>query len=298
MSHFIQRYVWLIDTIKRFQPITLAEISTKWGMSILNDKRETNLPARTFHKHREEILRLFGIEITCDKSSNTYSIKEDDHGYLLNDWLFDTIMMGNIAQEAGELGPRMQIEKPAIGVNCLLPIVQAMKTNTAVEIRYMRYLDGIEKSIVLYPYFAKSFHQRWYVIGATENHPDQIRIFALDRIIELKDTEKTFTYPENFSPEDYFSNYYGIFHTEGGPENVTLKVGKLQSNFVRSLPFHHTQVETVTEDDYSIFRMHMIPTEDFEMDLLSRGNSIEVLEPDWLREEMHVKIKSMLAVYE
>ena len=49
--------------------------------------------------------------------------------------------------------------------------------------------------------------------------------------------------------------------------------------------------------DYAIFEYFIVPTYDFEQELLSRANTIKVLEPQWLREEMKGLIEKMFNNY-
>ena len=49
--------------------------------------------------------------------------------------------------------------------------------------------------------------------------------------------------------------------------------------------------------DYAIFEYFIVPTYDFEQELLQRANIIEVLEPKWLREDLKKRIKMMLDKY-
>ena len=93
-------------------------------------------------------------------------------------------------------------------------------------------------------------------------------------------------------------DFFGIFHTGGKPEKVVLKASENQQNFLRSLPLHHSQNEIETGENYAVFEYFIVPTYDFEQELLSRANTIEVLEPQWLRDEMKNKIIGMLKLYE
>ena len=127
---------------------------------------------------------------------------------------------------------------------------------------------------------------------------DTIRIYALDRIMDLQLTDETFKYPKKFSPENYFTGCFGIIHDdETEVETVKLKVNTDQSNYLRSLPLHHSQEEIETNDDYSIFTLRVRPTFDFQQELLKNGDTIEVLEPLWLRKEMAATIKRMFNKY-
>ena len=52
---FFNRYIWLVDTIRRAKYITFKELSDKWQRSSLNERGEP-LPERTFFNHCKEIL--------------------------------------------------------------------------------------------------------------------------------------------------------------------------------------------------------------------------------------------------
>lgn len=76
-----------------------------------------------------------------------------------------------------------------------------------------------------------------------------------------------------------------------------MKVTASQSNYLRSLPLHHSQQEIQTTDEYSIFELILRPTYDFQQEILWNGEEVEVLEPLWLRKEMADKIKRMWNKY-
>lgn len=67
---------------------------------------------------------------------------------------------------------------------------------------------------------------------------------------------------------------------------------------MRSLPVHHSQKEINTTYDYSDFELYLKPTMDFSGKLLSRGSWIEVLEPQWLREDVVKRYKEAISRYE
>lgn len=115
--------------------------------------------------------------------------------------------------------------------------------------------------------------------------------------MDLKITGKDFIYPKDYDAKAFYTNFFGIFHTGGKPEKVVLKASENRQNFLRSLPLHHSQQEIESGEDYAVFEYYIVPTYDFEQELLSCANTIEVLEPQWLREEMKNKIKMMLEKY-
>ena len=74
----IRRYVWLVETIRRAGKISLEEINKKWKISSLHNGRG-GLPERTFHRHRDALADIFGIDIRCDRSNgNVYYIANEE----------------------------------------------------------------------------------------------------------------------------------------------------------------------------------------------------------------------------
>lgn len=99
--------------------------------------------------------------------------------------------------------------------------------------------------------------------------------------------------PEDFDAESWFKPLYGVRKYEGmQPGQILLKVYGKQVNYFRSLPLHGSQEEVEVHDGYSIFSYHLAPDYDFKQDVLSFGDSIEVLEPETLRSEIADVIKN------
>jgi predicted DNA-binding transcriptional regulator YafY len=107
----------------------------------------------------------------------------------------------------------------------------------------------------------KLFKQRWYLV-ALSPHLNRIMIYALDRIFDIAKLDGvTFTMPDDFYPEDFFYNYYGIIAgTNRKPEKVRLKVSASQANYLRSLPLHDTQEETERNEAFSISPFASVPS--------------------------------------
>ena len=120
---------------------------------------------------------------------------------------------------------------------------------------------------------------------------DKLRIYALDRIKALEQTECTFKLPKKFDAAKFFEDYYGIIigdeDFDVGP--VALKVDSWQSNYLRTLPLHHTQKEVERNEEYSIFEYRLCPSFDFQQKILSMGDSVGVLAPVLLKDMLRTK---------
>ena len=60
---------------------------------------------------------------------------------------------------------------------------------------------------------------------------------------------------------------------------------------------HASQQEVENTVEYSVFEYLLRPTYDFCQELLSHGSDLEVLSPQWLREQIKKIIKDMELFY-
>jgi predicted DNA-binding transcriptional regulator YafY len=63
------------------------------------------------------------------------------------------------------------------------------------------------------------------------------------------------------------------------------------------LPLHISQEEIETHRDHSIFAYDLAPDYDFKQDILSYGDTVEVLEPAQLRESISTTINKLKELY-
>ena len=78
---------------------------------------------------------------------------------------------------------------------------------------------------------------------------------------------------------------------------VVLRVTNKEAKYLDTLPLHHSQIKLETNDTHTTYRYRLAPTHDFRMDLLSRGAAVEVIEPQWLRDDICQQVKAMLKNY-
>lgn len=297
-QNLLNKYVWLVDTIYRHKFISFERINELW---LENDMSEgLEIPKRTFHTWIHEVEEMFGLVIMCERKGgyNYYieNAEEIKQGGLRN-WLLNTISTGNLLIENQQLKDRILLEEVPSVKDHLSPILAAMKADTTLLVTYQSYWRDESSTFELEPYCVKLFKQRWYLVGRSPYY-NQIRVYALDRIQSLETLEKHFKMPKEFNPKAFFEDYYGIIANDNAKvETVRLKVSANQSNYLRSLPLHPAQKEVEKSEEYSIFELRLCPEFDFQQEILSQTPEIEVLSPEWLREEVAGKVKALWEKY-
>lgn len=72
-----------------------------------------------------------------------------------------------------------------------------------------------------------------------------------------------------------------------------------QTKYFDTLPLHCSQqkIEEKSDDTHTVYRYRLVPTFDFKQGLLRLGPSVEVLEPEELRDEIVDDIRRMAGNY-
>lgn len=298
-SNLFQRYIWLAETMASASDgLTFDEIDRIWRHSVHNEYGSP-LPKKTFQRHCREIEALLGISIVCNRH-NRYRYHIDDNGGLesggLSSWLLDSFTVSDMLIESRRLSGRILFERIPSGHRFLPAIIGSMHKSSQLQIVYSDFRKGRSKAGIE-PYCLKVFKQRWYVVARNADI-SQIRIYSLDRIESVENTDKTFIFPEDFDGKTYFRDCYGIErNTAKSPEHIVLRAYGDKAAYIRTLPLHSSQKETATTTEFSDFELYVRPTFDFCQELLSHGGDIEVLSPQSLRTIIYDEARLMVRRY-
>lgn len=293
-AQIFHQYIWLINTLRAYKGLTFEELNRKWQEDQVADGNP--LQRSSFNRHRDAILDMFGIIIDCNKTTYKYFISNRE---VLSDdsierWLFSTLTVHGVLADSTAVKERLVLEDAPAGEQYLDIIIRAIRTDHRLLIGYKKFqAEGYEK--VVCPYALKLFRQRWYLLAL--NDEGQMRIYALDRITRMQLTDATFKMPDDFSPQAYFDEYFGILTDNTPMAHVIIRAHKWMPNYLRTLPLHHSQRELTSTPGYTDFSFDIRPTSDFLGELLRHSSGIEVLEPLALREKMRQMILETLKRY-
>ena len=292
------RYVWLVDLIRCHPYITFREISDKWENCGLGDGKP--LPWKTFMNHKEAIQSIFDIIISCNtKRGYGYYIENAAQlkGDAFRSWLIDSYATLNQLQADRKLEQRISFEKIPSGNNFLQTLLQAMRQNCAVEITYQGFGKPHANTFLVEPYHLKVYNRRWYLIGGSV-YSEDIRTYALDRIFNVEVTDTTFKLPDSFNINEYFEGCVGIIaNRDIDIERVVIKVYGWARFYLATLPIHDSQREISSDNESTTFEITVRPSYDFIQTLLQQADQIEVIEPQWVKDEMCQIAENILSYY-
>jgi predicted DNA-binding transcriptional regulator YafY len=182
------------------------------------------------------------------------------------------------------------------GRNWLSPLVEAIKERKVIDIQHRKFGSDASKTYTVHPYLLKEYRNRWYIIGML--HDDgEIRTFGLDRILDLQWTEHTFQWHTRFATEDYFKYSFGISTGIEEPFEVVLSFTPLAGQYITSQPIHHSQKVLVNNEKECRISIHVIPSVELKMQILSYGPDCKVISPAHFVDEIKKSIEAMLENY-
>jgi hypothetical protein len=298
-AQIFHQYIWIINTLRAYEQLTLEELNQKWQEDMVADGNPLTRPS--FTRHRDAIHDMFGILIECTRKTYQYYIANPHvlQNGSIEQWLFSTLTVHGVLAESAAMKERVVLEDIPSGEEYLATIIHAFRTNHRLLMGYQKFgAEGYVKKVC--PYALKLFHRRWYLLAL--NSEELLRIYALDRMTSMELTDEVFEMPADFSPQEYFAEYFGVLTSDTPMAHVVIRAHNYTPNYLRTLPLHHSQRElesgtTPEGGTYTDFSYDIRPTPDFLGQLQSHGAGIEVLSPPDLREKMRQLIAENLKRY-
>lgn len=292
-----KEYIWLVNTIYHSRDITFHDINQKWLKTEMSGGIE--LARSTFNRHKDAIEDIFGIYIECDRRNGyKYYIGNEDvfSENSVQNWMLSTLSVNNIISESLSLRNRILLESIPSADERLEMIINAMKRERLLQIIYMKYGSDESKTYSIAPYCIKLYHCRWYLLAQLDS--GELRIFALDRIREIRISDEPFVIDQDFDAEAYFSECFGVVRIEDVKvERIVIRAYGTERNYLRDLPLHHSQREIAQTEEYADFELYLRPSLDLQGQILSRGSRLKVLSPQSLADKIRQTLNDAASLY-
>ena len=168
-----------------------------------------------------------------------------------------------------------------IGLDFITPLYNSILYKKVLNINYKSFkLDTIQ-SFVFHPYYLKQHKSRWFVFGLNEELK-MIYNLALDRIIEIKETNRTYI-PNEINFSEYFEDIIGVtLDKEAHTEKILIRINPETFPYIHTKPLHGSQ-KIRKCDGECIVEIEVVPNYELESLILSYGEAVEVLSPESLR---------------
>lgn len=175
-----------------------------------------------------------------------------------------------------------------------LHINSAIITSKKIKIVYESLKkEAVER--VVRPYAIFQYDGSLYLVGFCE-HRRQIRQFKLSRISKYEIIGEKFEKDKSFKLQEYMSNNFGIYQDE--EIELKLLIRYPMAQIVKEKVWVSNQIISESEEKDSIlFKAKMKGKIEIKSWILSMGRDVEVLEPEFLRDEIKKELEGMMKNY-
>lgn len=276
---------------------TYPEIADYLESQFAEKGLELKFTERTFQRDKLAIADVFGIQISYSRKRNAHFIEEEELE-LSQESVFDQLLLVEAYRETKGKADVMFFEpRRARGLEHLNGLIHAITQKKVLSFTYQKFWENEKSSKVVMPYALKEFKNRWYLLAAdyqAKNTSFLLKTYGLDRISDLNISNTSFK-REDIDIEKAYKNSFGIISTLGKEtQEILLKFDREQANYVKALPLHHSQTVIAENETETIFRVSLVPTYDFQREILSYGKRVQVLAPESFIQELKAEVEIML----
>ncbi len=184
------------------------------------------------------------------------------------------------------------------GLEHIETLYQAIINKKTVTLNYQSFKARSANEFAFHPYYLKEYRNRWFVLGIkTKNAP--LMTLALDRIVEIKESDVKYIAQKNFNLSEYFEHVIGVtVEPQGKPEEVILFADRETAPYIVTKPLHHSQKILDTQPNGVTLSIQVQLNFELERELLGFGDRIKVISPDRLKRRIKEKFEHALDLYQ
>jgi predicted DNA-binding transcriptional regulator YafY len=267
-------------------------------------ERDQKVSSRTLERYLGKIRADLGVEIVYHHQNRGYFI--DENNSVKVDSFFKFLEIVQVAdifskslKDSNTILEYVSFDdsKSFKGIHYLKDILLAIKEHRTITFQHENYWRNDIKEYTLTPLILKEYLNRWYVICGLDN--SEIRTFGIDRISNVMIKKTSVKKREEYSEKlEKFKFTVGLTYGEGEPEKVSLLVDELHVKYLRSLPLHHSQIiHKKNKENKHQVDFYLYPNYEFKTQILKIGPEVEVLSPQYFRDEIVKMLKDTISVY-
>lgn len=185
------------------------------------------------------------------------------------------------------------------GYEWIETLFEAINNQETIEIIYRK--NSKETSTkTLSPYLLKEFRKRWYLI-AYDHAEDRkcTKVYALDKIKEVIESEKKYYFDTFFNPNDYFKYTFGIYHElSNKPIDIVLDFYGNNIDQLMNHPLMATQKNTLIQGGMVLrVELQVYNSYEIKMEILGYGNGVKVVSPEGLVNDIKEMAQGIIDQY-
>ena len=256
---------------------------------------------KCYYRYEDSDFTIFNNELSVDdinKLQSTIDMLGRFRGSAANVWLEEVI--SNLEYRFGlksnsEYLVSFEQNEQLRGIEHLAEIIDSTVNHQVLEIVYLTF-RGKEISMVIHPYYVKQYNGRWFLYGLNEEL-DKISNLALDRIQSSHKSSIPFKKNDKYDFSTYYDDVIGVTipNDDVKKQTIGLRFSSNRFPYVILKPIHKSQI--IVDESNGEIEIQVRPTRELDQQIFSFIPDVEVLYPEWYRQQIREKIEENLKKY-
>jgi predicted DNA-binding transcriptional regulator YafY len=207
------------------------------------------------------------------------------------------LVSGHLLASADVMDDQARRHDP-VYLEVLETLTRAWADERKVRLWYRKGRRQPVAEYVFAPYFIEPYGigQTTYVIG-WRDAPAGERTLKVERIRRIEMLTESYEIPKGFDPYSKLADAWGIWYSEGEPEEVVLRFHPRVVARVQETQWLPSERIAVQEDGFLLWEAEVAQPREMRPWIRGWGPDCEVLKPLWLREEIAEQMQQIVELY-
>jgi predicted DNA-binding transcriptional regulator YafY len=181
------------------------------------------------------------------------------------------------------------------GSHYISDIYNAIFYKKVLRIKYQPFNFKEPIDLNFHPYYLKQYNQRWYAFGYNPEFNKADWNLALDRIEKIDEVADHYVENTQIEWQEYFEDMIGVTKSpDSSVSEILLRVTGPMSKYMEVKPLHGSQKSKWIDNETLEIRLSLIINKELENQFMAHIDSIEVLSPPELKQNIVARLKKGL----
>ena len=173
------------------------------------------------------------------------------------------------------------------GIEYFSTLYNAVQNKTPLEITYKDFKSEAPYTYIFHPYYLKEYNNRWFLFGLNPESWKSDWNVAIDRIVAVNPKTIPFIENETIDWQDYFSDMIGVSKSENAAlEQIVLHFNQVTGKYMENKSIHETQKHKWIDENTLELKINVMVNYELERLILGYGESVKVIAPEHLKENI------------
>ncbi|CAM1339975.1 helix-turn-helix transcriptional regulator [Tenacibaculum amylolyticum] len=181
------------------------------------------------------------------------------------------------------------------GLHFIDPLYNAIQKKKAIKITYQSFKARQASDMIVHPQLIKEYNNRWFLLAYVKGKDITL---ALDRMSAVSIVEEVLYIDYEIDGDEFYKDVVGATVANTRAQRIQFWIEKQHAPYVITKPFHKSQRLIKRTEDGVIFNIFVKMNFELERLILGYGDTIEILKPEKLRNQIQRKLRKAQKRYQ